>query len=69
MVIDGENGFLIDPDDSDALADRLRRLVDDPGLRRRLGEAARSRAEARYDVRRMAEAYHRDYLELLGARR
>jgi glycosyltransferase involved in cell wall biosynthesis len=69
MVIDGENGFLIDPDDPDALADRLRRLVDDPGLRRRLGEAARSRAEARYDVRRMAEAYHRDYLELLGARR
>lgn len=41
----GSCGLLVPPDDVSALADALERLRHDPGLRRRLGAAARSRIE------------------------
>jgi glycosyltransferase involved in cell wall biosynthesis len=41
LVEDGVNGFLVEPDDADALADALRRLAGDPELR--AGASARSR--------------------------
>ncbi|HLM68760.1 MAG TPA: glycosyltransferase [Longimicrobium sp.] len=44
-VVDGESGLIIQPDDPAALADRLRMLIRDPGLRSRLGERARQRCE------------------------
>src|SRR5207253_4834918 len=43
---DGECGRLVGPEDVDALAEALVELGGDPGLRRRLGEAAERRAEA-----------------------
>ncbi|NUQ81545.1 MAG: glycosyltransferase family 4 protein [Bacteroidetes bacterium] len=42
-IVDGETGFLVDPTDSDRLADRCIGLIKDPGLRSRLGENGRSR--------------------------
>jgi len=49
--VDGETGFHVPPDDSDAVAQALERLLDDPGLRREMGQAARRRAEAHFDAR------------------
>ena len=46
VVTDGETGRLIAPDDVEALAASLVELGRDPALRRKLGEAARQRAEA-----------------------
>ncbi|HEU4999632.1 MAG TPA: glycosyltransferase family 4 protein [Lapillicoccus sp.] len=40
-VRDGETGLLVDVDAPDQLADAVERLLDDPGLRSRLGAAAR----------------------------
>jgi glycosyltransferase involved in cell wall biosynthesis len=51
IVADGETGFLIQPGDAETLARHLRRLAEDAGLRTRLGQAARQRAEARFDAR------------------
>jgi glycosyltransferase involved in cell wall biosynthesis len=48
VVIDGETGFVIPPGDAQALAEALRRLVDDGSLRAALGEAGRRRAVERY---------------------
>lgn len=45
IVQHGATGLLVPPDDPRALADALRRLVDDPALRTRLGGAARARIE------------------------
>ena len=41
----GETGILIDPDDVDSIGNGLSKLIGDPVLRQRLGEAARDRAQ------------------------
>jgi glycosyltransferase involved in cell wall biosynthesis len=50
FVIDGDNGMLCPPQDPSALASRLRSIVDDGTLRRRLSGRAR-RSVAEYDER------------------
>jgi phosphatidylinositol alpha-1,6-mannosyltransferase len=48
-VVDGETGLVVaHPEDPEAVAIALARLLDDPGLRCRLGEAARRRAEREF---------------------
>jgi glycosyltransferase involved in cell wall biosynthesis len=46
LLRDGENGFLVPADDVTAAADALRRLADDPELRRRMGERSRELVRA-----------------------
>jgi glycosyltransferase involved in cell wall biosynthesis len=43
LVVDGECGFVVPIKDARALADAFETLYRDPGLRRRMGEAARER--------------------------
>lgn len=50
-VIDGVNGFVLNPFDPDAHAERLVRLATDPELSARLGAAARARVLAHHDYR------------------
>ena len=52
MVVDGETGFLVGREDEATAAARLIQLVDDPTLRRTIGEAARRQARANFDLRR-----------------
>ena len=47
----GRTAWLVEPGDVDALAGGLRRLIDDPQLRRTLGAAARHEAVTRYSWR------------------
>jgi phosphatidyl-myo-inositol dimannoside synthase len=42
-VVDGETGLLVAPDDPKGLAENLRRLLDDPELRKKMGETAKNR--------------------------
>jgi len=53
-VVHGETGLLVPPEDPDALAAALARLVADGELRARLGHAGRARAAA-FSSARMAE--------------
>lgn len=59
-------GFAVAPDDEKEYAARLRALIDDAGLRRRLGEANRLRA-SEFDQAAMIDAFRRLYLEAVGA--
>jgi glycosyltransferase involved in cell wall biosynthesis len=65
VVREGEDGFLVDTGDTDALADRLARLASDPSLRARMGDAARARVLPRYAVGRLVEDVDRLYRSLL----
>lgn len=60
-LLDGETGFLVPEADVAAIADRVRRLYEDPGRVQRMGLAGRRFVEARYDIaattRRLLQAY------------
>lgn len=56
LVREGETGFLVDPGDTAAMADRILRLARDPGLRSCLGEAGRNLAEAEFNIRKNVAA-------------
>jgi glycosyltransferase involved in cell wall biosynthesis len=67
VVVDGETGFLVPPGQPDALAERISRLLGDAGLRRRLGEAGRTRMHAMFTFEAQAEAYQELFDELLNS--
>lgn len=48
VVADGDNGLLVPAKQVDALAAALRRLIEDAGLRRRMGARSRERALAEF---------------------
>lgn len=62
VVDDGVNGFLVPARDSDALAQKLRVLIEDKDLRIRMGKASRAKAEREFSlktvVNRHLEIYH-----------
>ena len=63
---DGETGLVVPVDNADALADALRRLRNDAGLRLRLGAAAAQTARRQFTAAAMAQAYERLYAEILA---
>ncbi|WP_023588747.1 glycosyltransferase family 4 protein [Streptomyces thermolilacinus] len=69
IIKDGEDGLLVPVGDVDAVAAALLRLIEDEGLRRRMGEAALRNAR-RFDPSVVAERYDALFTELgAGTRR
>jgi glycosyltransferase involved in cell wall biosynthesis len=60
LVVDGETGFLVRPDDASALVVGVARALEQPAL----GEAGRTRAHHEFSVTRMAERTARLYRSL-----
>jgi glycosyltransferase involved in cell wall biosynthesis len=54
-VADGETALLVPPEEPEALAEAIRRVLDDADLSGRLGEAGRARVEAELTTRHFAE--------------
>lgn len=50
VVVDGDTGLVVPPGDVDALASAIRRLVEHPGERRRLGARAQEHVCRHYDA-------------------
>jgi sugar transferase (PEP-CTERM/EpsH1 system associated) len=57
LVEEGVAGFLVEPKDDEALADRLARLYSNPELAKRFGAAARRKVEREYSLELMLRRY------------
>jgi sugar transferase (PEP-CTERM/EpsH1 system associated) len=68
LVDEGVTGFLVPPESAEALAGALECYVKSPELRAEHGRAARRRAEERFSLRGMVDAYSSLYGELHGAK-
>ena len=56
-VIDGKNGFMIPIKDSDALADALKKLIDNSELRQEMGRNAREFAVSKFDIKDVVKVH------------
>jgi len=65
-VVADETGLLVAPEEPKALAAALDRLLGDPALARRLGEAGARRAADHFGAERMVGAYEDLYREILA---
>jgi glycosyltransferase involved in cell wall biosynthesis len=64
IVVDGVSGLLVSMNDSDALADALRKLLENAELRRCLGAAGRRRVEDAFRIESTAAKISQVYCEL-----
>lgn len=65
LVVQDETGFLPKLADSVGFMQFLRRLIDEPALRKRMGEAGRERIQQFFSIPRMVDAYAAVYRDLL----
>jgi glycosyltransferase involved in cell wall biosynthesis len=66
LVVDGETGFLVNVGDCPAMAQFTDRILADPDLARRLGNAGRERMRTKFPVEAMIESHRRLYHEAAG---
>ena len=66
LFTEGRSGLGHEPGNAEDLARAILTLARDPALRARLGENARSEAEARFDRQRLGAELRTAYDELLG---
>lgn len=67
LVVDGETGLLVPPEDPEALAGALQGLLEDPEQRRRMGEGGRERIAEHFTLDGMLRAKEKLYRELVVA--
>jgi glycosyltransferase involved in cell wall biosynthesis len=67
-IMDGDNGLLVAPGDSQALAAALASVLADAALRERLGRRARATVEQHYSLDAVGARLGAIYHELEGAR-
>lgn len=69
IVRNEKNGLLVPPDDPEAAAKAVLRLLDDNDLRERLRTQAERDARERYDVRRVAKSHEQLFESLLKGKK
>ena len=67
LVVDGETGLLVPPNDAHRLASALRQVLDSESLRRRMGQAARRRVEKNFTLKRKLDQTEQLYRALLAS--
>ncbi len=65
MIVEGTTGTLIPPKSPQALAEAVECLLADAALRKRMGEAARSRCEEMFSLEAHVEAVLKEYEHVL----
>ena len=67
VVLDGQTGYCVAPEDVNAVAERSLTLLRDPEFAACLGKNGRELVRERFDRRRMCDELEREYLELAAA--
>jgi D-inositol-3-phosphate glycosyltransferase len=65
VVVNGETGFLYPPQNSVELADRLEKLLQDPELRRRMGQTGRRFVVENFTWQQVAARVYAEYVKLM----
>lgn len=68
VVVDGETGLVVPEKDPKRLAESIERLADDPGLRLRLGQEARTRYQSQFDPESSARQVLDIYRQVVARR-
>jgi glycosyltransferase involved in cell wall biosynthesis len=66
LVVPGETGWLVPPENAGALAEAMAQAFDSPDRTKRLGEAGRKRVEAKFTLTGTIKAYERLWARVLG---
>jgi starch synthase (maltosyl-transferring) len=66
LILNGQNGWLVPPRDSQALRFALLDAARSPERLRRYGEAGRRRIEAEFSIDRMVQSYEQLWARVLG---
>ena len=66
VVTDGENGYLVPVKDAEALADKIRALIENKDLRIKMGKASRVIAEKEFSVDDVIKKHLKIYKELVS---
>ncbi len=68
VIEEGVSGFLVPPRDPSALAGAVSRLLADPDLRKRMGQAARQRIRERFDISLTTRSIEKVYSDVVAGR-
>lgn len=66
IVVEGQTGLLVPPGDLDAMEGAVRRLLDNPALRKQMGKAGRRRVENHFTIDQHCRAVSSVYDQLLS---
>ena len=65
VVEDGTNGILVDPKSPKELAEALKRLIDNPSLREKMGKLAREKAEKDFSIEKVINTHLEIYNSMI----
>jgi len=68
VVLDGETGLLVEPDDVEGLASAIGRMVSDGALRARMGSAGYRRVQREFGAPRMVRETLATYRDVIATR-
>jgi glycosyltransferase involved in cell wall biosynthesis len=68
VVADGETGLLVPPKDVEALRAAIAKLIEDPALRRELGDTGRLRMQNDFSIEAMVDDHVQLYESILNVK-
>ena len=64
-ITDGESGFLVPSLEPDVMAEKIKLLIVDPNLRRKIGKAGRIRVEQFFCLEKQIDTFVSNYKECI----
>ncbi|MCL5791383.1 MAG: glycosyltransferase [Deltaproteobacteria bacterium] len=66
LIVDGETGFLVSVGKADATASAILRLIENPALRKQMGEKGRKRVIENFSIEKYVDGTENVFAEVLG---